>query len=212
MKHIIGGFVTTIVGVLIILGILTINVRQQREIEVSEALNHSVKQALINIEQDKKCEVFGNTEEDYEKSFIADFCELLINEIETGSEKQSDKKLRLKVDVAGVDYDKGLLAVKVTEEFSYPVFGKGSVSVSSTAVVDTNYDKTVNYVTFYDRDGTTVFKRFVVSEGEMFQFPGSNPWEGQGYWIDADGNKYTNANDSKWPQCVDKNYTFKAVY
>ena len=201
---------TTMVAVLIILGILTINVRQQREIEVSEALNHSVKQALINVQQDKKCEVFGNTEEDYEKSFIADFCELLINEIETGSEKESDKKLRLKVDVAGVDYDKGLLAVKVTEDFSYPVFGKGSVSVSTTAVVDTNCDRSVKYVTFYDKDGTKVFKKFVVSEGEKFQLPSCNPWENTGYWTDAEGKEYIK--DSDWPKLVDKNYTFKAVY
>ena len=119
--------------------------------------------------------------------------------------------LKLKVEVAGVDYDKGLLSVRVTEGFSYPLFGRGNVSVSATAVVDTDYDKTINTVTFYDKDGRTIYKKYVVPIDVSFPKPSSNPWTGDdGVWTDMDGKEYRKNED--WPEDVSQSYSFKAVY
>lgn len=211
MKYIVSALMTITVVVLIAFAILTINVRQQREVEVSEALEHSVKEALCNMTQDRRNEIFGEVEEDYQKAVIANFCELLIGEIEAGTKNASDDNLNLKVEVAGVDYDKGLLSVRVTEGFSYPLFGRGNVSVSATAVVDTDYDKTVNTVTFYDKDGRTIYKKYVVPIDVSFPKPSSNPWTGDdGVWTDMDGKEYRKNED--WPEDVSQSYSFKAVY
>lgn len=211
MKYIVSALMTTAVVLFIVFAILTINVRQQREVEVSEALEHSVKEALCSITQDKKYEIYGEEEEDFQKAVIANFCELLVSEVEAGTKTASDENLNLKVEVAGVDYDKGLLSVRVTEGFSYPLFGRGNVSVSSTAVVDTTYDKTVNSVTFFDKDGRTIFKKYVLPIDSRFPIPGSNPWiDDEGYWIDSDGKEYRL--DEDWPKEVCKSFSFKAVY
>lgn len=267
MKHIMRGLVAALILILVTMAVATVNTRHQREEEVNNALRESVKETIVNLTTDKKYELYGDTLEERNTEFVADFCQLLLNDIEVGDaeawdsakayrkdERASyivdgtayvykaiadvpigtpptdttywketyateDKNLMVKVEVAGVDYEKGLLSLKVTETFTYPLGGVGTTSVEETAVLDTSwYNKTFTISFLYPDN--SVKKTFIVSAGQnlnqIYSIMGSNYTYMRQYLDNEDKDSAGNPkskteevnNRSQWPSKAEGNYTF----
>ena len=209
MKHIAAAIAAVIVMISVIGAIMVIDTRQHREAEMNQALSDSVEEAVSQIMEDSKYQIDGTTDDEANSEFIASFCELLLNDIQSGSDEYSDQRLSVKVDVAGVDYEKGLLSVIVTEKFSYPFYGTGEIKVEKTAVFENDYNNRAFNVVYYDNDKTSIYKQYVIRSGNDLLQPQSTPWADKGVagvWTDKDGNAVT------IPAKVDQDYKFYAKY
>lgn len=161
MKNIITTVVLTVLGMGMLAIILTIAGRYTRRVEMEEALKLAVEQSLANAMDTRLYDI------DSDEELIADFQQNLLYQLENDGDVQ--------IQIEGVDHEKGLLSVTVTEEFAQFLAGRGRVTYATTLVMEkigVNHYVTITYLD----ENSQVIKRSHLPEGEKLLTP-EGDWE-----------------------------------
>lgn len=180
MKQIIFGMAAGCIVILCAVAILTVEGKSSRENELKHALSAAVEETMENL-----CTTQKYTVENQEE-FIADFCQSLLQRIHVGTEESRDENLAVEVNVTGVDLEKGLLSVAVTETFTYPNGNIGEIHCSSTAILEQEAERKEVVLTYYL--GDRIYRQFGLLEKDDFKVP-QDPVTDDGtfaYWRDLD--------------------------
>lgn len=175
MKNVIYGMFLTVIGILVVFIVITVNGRMTRQKESTDALGQAVETAVENTMDQDNYTINDNQE------FVADFLQNLLLQIENDAD--------VEVNIAGIDYQKGLLSVNVVEHFVHPAGKEGELSYSTTVVMeqsDVDHYYTVN---FHDVDGE-VYKSYQLCVGSKVTEPYIPDVQGKTFagWKDSDGN------------------------
>ena len=143
MKNISYGVVIILLGVIITLTIITVTGTMNREIEIEDSLKQAVENSV------EACTTRYGYSLDDNDQFVADLIAKLSNAIENDSD--------IKVDVMGVDKDKGYLSVRVTEYYKSVIGTPKSFMCETTAYLDKGGSDNMKNgitITFIDDDGS----------------------------------------------------------
>ena len=165
MKYIIYGIVGCALLVLSVVMVLTVEGRVDREHTLREAVTLAVDATM------KETWEKGQENVD-EAKWQKQFCARLKKQLE-GMKTSGD----IQVEIYGVDIEKGLLSVRVTETFLHPNGKKGTCSVTQTAVIDQKKEKENCTVSFF-ADGK-LWQAYEVTEGSSFLLPDTPVKQGQ---------------------------------
>jgi len=195
MKHVMYGLVSILLVVLAIVIWLAVEQRSEREMEMEAALQQAVADVVDQVSLQGKYRVESDEE------LVADFTALLAERLHV-----QDAGLKLTVDIAGVDAAKGLLSVRVTEEFTHPNGRKGTCETQATMVLEQEEGKAlyeVNYVIPEELCAAAraeqeaipgAYKTYLLEEGTKVRVP-ENPPDIAGKrflaWADERGTTYT---------------------
>lgn len=149
--------------IVIIIGILTMSHRTLRESEMDDSLADVVKGALDEVVQTQDLEI---TDED---ALMASFYESLLQRINAGEEGNEDPNFDLQVEIAGIDTEKGILAVHVEEKYTKPSGKIGEVKCDATATFDEKKTAKRHDVIFYVDDA--LWLTYEITEKEAFVEP-----------------------------------------
>lgn len=172
MKHIIYGVICGIITILCIFLVVSFEGQTTRRNEVENALTSAVEEALNDTYKNDNYTIQDN------KEFIADFTQTLMNNINVGDENNDgklegedkfDDKLKIKVDVLGIDYQKGLLSIRVTETYSALSGKEKEAKYETTAVLDKPRDNDVFTISFVKEDGSTFKEQRITKEDAQTQ-------------------------------------------
>lgn len=165
MKQVIYGL---IVGLIILLGIgivVTVNGKTTRGGEINRALSGAVENAVETTMNEKSYSIESNEE------FLADFTQNLLTQISNDSD--------VEIQVAKVDYEKGILGVKVIETFTHPN-GKEGKNECETTVVFEHAQTDSDFVTVkYLLDDATLYKEYKIKTGDEVLVPKAPTKEGK---------------------------------
>ena len=179
MKQIVYGIA---IGMIILLGIsavVTISSKQTRKSDMDNALSISVENAVETTMRKKTYTIADNEE------FIADFTENLLVQISNDSD--------IKIKIAKVDYEKGIMAVNVTEHFTHPNGKEGKNECLTTVVFEhVPIETELKTITYLDDDGSLI-KEYQITKGDDIIVPQNPTKEGKTFkgWKDAKGNMIT---------------------
>ena len=214
MKHVMYGLVSILLVVLAIVIWLAVEQRSEREMEMEAALQQAVADVVDQVSLQGKYRVESDEE------LVADFTALLAERLHV-----QDAGLKLTVDIAGVDAAKGLLSVRVTEEFTHPNGRKGTCETQATMVLEQEEGKAlyeVNYVIPEELCAAAraageaipgAYKTYLLEEGTKVRVPSNPPdFGGKRFvaWADEDGAIHTTAELATMK--VEKALTLTAVY
>ena len=176
MKNVIYGIMLTVIGILIVLIVITINGRMTRQKESTDALGQAVETTVENTMEQDNYTINDN------KEFVADFLQNLLLQVENDSD--------VEVNIAGIDYKKGLLSVNVVEHFTHPSGKDAELSYSTTVVMEQSDADHYYTVNFYNVDGE-VYKSYQLCTGSKVTEPYIPDVPGKTFvgWKDADGNE-----------------------
>lgn len=184
MKNMIMVIVSAILGVITLMIVMTVNGRMNRSMEIkSGSLSSSVEKALELMTQKSEHDI-QNAEE-----YIFDFVE--------GLSGKFDTDLDVLVEVDKLSEERGLMSVRVMEEYIHPNGNQGTVECSRTVILDKveEMDQVQYTVRFYmtkeDLDAAeNCYKMCQVLEGEMITVPAGPKKAGESFngWRDAEGN------------------------
>lgn len=162
MKQIMYGIILGIITILSIFLVVSIEGQTTRKNEIENALPNAVERSLEATYQTGAYTITDNEE------FIADFTQNLLNDVNTGDTNKNgvldanekfDDTLKIKVDVKGVDYKKGLLSIKVTETYTSLNGKEKKAEYITTAILDKPEEKEIYTLKFTRPDGT-LYKEF----------------------------------------------------
>lgn len=175
MKQAVYGVVVGMILILTVGIVLTVNAKKTRRGDMDNALSISVENAVETTMREKSYTIADNEE------FIADFTENLLLQISNDAD--------MEIQVAGVDYEKGLLSVKVIEHFTHPNGNEGKNECETTVVFEQvpNEAKWVT-ITFLLEDGK-LYKQYQIREGDAVIVPKNPVMEGRTFlgWKNAAG-------------------------
>ncbi len=143
MKNVIYGVAIILLGVIVVTTILTITGVMNREIEIEDALQEAVENSV------EACTSRHDYSLDNNNQFIAD----LIVELSNAVENDSD----IKIDVMGVDKNKGYLAIRVSEYYTTPIGIHKVAMCETTAFLDKGKNENIigsAKIIFVDDDGS----------------------------------------------------------
>ena len=168
---------------------------------MQNALSSAVEETLQNVCVSKAYAL------DNRQELEADFCQTLLEKLQTGSEGAKDPNLSVKVEIAAADLEKGLLSVRVTETFTYPNGSVGTVTGSSTAILERETDGREVVITYYVKD--EIYKQYGVQSRTAFPVPQAPEAENGSfcYWIDEDTGE-----EAVFPEMVSEDKNFRAVF
>lgn len=159
MKQVMYGIILGVITILSILLVVSIEGQTTRKNEIENALPNAVERSLEATYKAGAYSIDDNEE------FIADFTQNLLNDINTGDENNNgvldsdesfDETLKIKVDVAGIDYKKGLLSIKVTETYTSLNGKEKKAEYEATAVLDRPEEKEICTLRFVKPDGSLI--------------------------------------------------------
>lgn len=122
MKQLMYGLTVAVIAFLTIGIVMTVNGKTTRQSEIDNSLSISVQNAVETTMNEKSYSIENNEE------FLADFSQNLLMQISSDSD--------IEVKVAGVDYEKGLLSLKVTEIFTHPNGNEGKCECETTVIFE----------------------------------------------------------------------------
>ena len=202
MKYIVYGVTSLIIVTLVVVTIMTIEGKTSRASDVDDTLSLSVNEAITNLTESGKYSIENKDE------FVADFCQLLLYDINQGEEEHADPNLNINVSIAEVDVEKGILMLVVEETYTNPN-GKISKSrVQASAVLDNEFKKDSYTITYLVDEN--VYKSYICKKDDEFPLCHKNPKSDKGnfkYWKDTE-----TKNKAVFPDSVDKDYIFEAVF
>ena len=217
MKNIIRGFVVAVIMVLFFIIITINNSYTIREKEAQDALDRAIYNVLDEVQMQGKLNAGSSNEE-----IVSEFTALLSTQLNV----KNDKNFSLTIDIYGVDNEKGLLSLKVTEHFTYPNGKVGSISSDATMILEQEAPKKVYTITYlydyaddnYDTEiRTEAWKEFQIQETDALKVPENPPefnFNAKRYtfhhWVDESGNTVTNTQILATTN--DKDRTYKAIY
>lgn len=170
MKNAVMMIVSALLGVLTLAIAMTVGGRMHRSMEIKGSLPSAVEETVEKL-ADKKYTIDNRNE------YLADFTESL------GAALDSDSGIR--VEVTGTDKEKGLLSIRVTEEFKHPNGKPGTTECERTVILNkTDEPEPESYkVRFYV--GSVLYKECAVHEGDLISAPVTP--QGASGWKDANG-------------------------
>ena len=200
MKNVIFGIVIILMGLVITLSVLSVTGVMNREVEIEDALKESVEKSV------DACTTRRGYSLDNNDQFVADLLAELSNAIENDSD--------IKVEVMGVDKDKGYMSIRVTEYYKTAIGTPKVAMCETTAYVDksNNVGASVgtSTITFIDSDGAFLGQH-TLSDGESIKAPITPSKQGKTFvgWVNAE----TNQNVGMSLGTANKNnITYKALY
>lgn len=160
MKNIVLIITYFMIGVLTIGIVLSMLGRQNRSTEIKSNLSAVVEEAVENAMKTKKYDIADQNE------FISDIAENVSSILDTKSD--------IIIDIMGVDQEKGILSLKVTEKFSYLNGKNGSVSCDRTVVFEKGKEDDDEQFTvkFYiNSSDEKPYKTYIVQKGDDIRKP-----------------------------------------
>lgn len=168
MKHAVYGVALGLMFILFAAIGVTVQGRAVRDDEAEETLAKAVEATANVLFGGNKIYTIENNEE-----FVADFLKEL--SLQLGSDS------RLSVDVVKADYEKGMLSIKITENYRHPNGNEGVVEAYKTVIYDkkTLEDAEMVLISFYRTEeemekGGEAFKTFQTVSGDTV-FPPAGP-------------------------------------
>lgn len=122
MKNITTIIVSVLLGSLTLMIVMTLHGRMNRSMEIKSNLPSIVEATVENMVPDQKYDINNYNE------FIADFASNLSVNLDTDS--------NIIVKVLNADKEKGLLSVKVIEEYTHPNGNRGTVECERTVILN----------------------------------------------------------------------------
>lgn len=182
MKTVVRGIILTCIGAVVMLIIMTVTGRMNRSMELKSNLPSAVEETVEILAVDQKYNI-GNTNE-----YLADFVENLSRIL--------DSDCDLKVEILNTDKEKGLLSVRVTEEFEHPNGKTGTVECERTVILNKLEQPELKTYTvrFYankaDIGAGESYKTCQVLEGDVITAPAAPQMEGKTFAGWKDSNDY----------------------
>lgn len=139
MKHIVWGIAAVFAAVMVTVIVMTIGGRDIRETRLERALADACDEAVKQLMLEGDYPIISDDE------FTADFISRLVTSLDSGN----DPNHKLTVSVAGVDREKGLLSVKVDEEFTHPNGRIGTCTAKRTVIFEREQMKKTHTVSYY---------------------------------------------------------------
>ena len=130
MRHIIFGLGSTLLIILILTATLSIEGANVRNREVKNALHAALENAIYSSFSKEGYDIKNND------LLVADVTALLLEQLNS-----NDENLSLSVDIAKVDAKRGLLSMRVTEEYTFPNGKIGKVQDEATIVLEKEISK-----------------------------------------------------------------------
>lgn len=176
MKNIVMILVSAVLGVLTLMIVMTVDGRSNRSMELESSLSSVVEETVEIMTVDQKYNISDTN------TFLADFVENLSGILDSDS--------GITVKILSADKEKGLLAIRVTEEFTHPNGRRGTVECERKVILNKpeETDPEMYTVRFY-ATAEAIYKSCSVYEGDTIMAP-ANPVSESGTfagWTDANG-------------------------
>ncbi len=137
MKHVVFGLCAAILIISILMATITIEGASIRKREIKNALHTAMEEAMTSV-LTRECNSLENDD-----LLVADVTALLLEQLNS-----NDKNLKLQVDVAAADAQRGLLSLHVTEQFTYPDGRTGTVEDEATMILEQEESKSYYRLTY----------------------------------------------------------------
>lgn len=176
MKNTVLVIVSTVLGGLTLMIVMSIYGRMNRSMELQSNLPSVIEETVENIMVSQKYNIHSRNE------FLAD----LVSSLSLAVDADSD----ITVDVLQCDKDKGILGINVTAAYLYPNGKTGTVACERTVILnkleieEPVQCKVILYV------GSDIYKEYCIPEGSVIGSP-ADPTEINGVfygWVDDNGN------------------------
>lgn len=157
MKNTILIITMTILGVLVLMTVMTINGRMNRSMEVTSSLPSIVEETLEQMTQNTKYSIHNTNE------FVADLSGNLAVTVDAVS--------NVRVDVLQCDKDRGILSVKVILDYKHPNGDTATIACERLAILNklVGNEKNEYRVSFFI--GSDLYKEYVVPGGTTLPEP-----------------------------------------
>ena len=165
MKQVVYGIVTAVMVFITVGIVMAVVGKTNRRADMDNALSISVEHAVETTMGEKTYTIADNEE------FIADFTENLLLQISNDAD--------MEIQVAGVDYEKGLLSVKVIEHFTHPNGNEGKNECETTVVFEQVPNETRWAIVTFLMDDGTLYKQYQIKEGDAVIVPKAPVIEGK---------------------------------
>ena len=179
MKNIILATVSTMIGVLTMMIVMTVYGRINRSMELQSNLSSVLEGTMENVILNEKYGI-ENTNE-----VIADLTEALVVSLDS----QSD----VNIHILECDNEKGILSVNIELEYIHPNGEKGMVSCDKTVIANKlskEEEADICKVSFYL--GDELYKEYIVKQGSSISVPAEPLVEERTFygWIDENGDSF----------------------
>ena len=174
MKNIIITITFVVMTIMTLFIVESLHAKEYRTVELSEAVDNALIATMNNVTVNK-CYTIGSNEE-----FVEDFKQILMTSIDSTSE--------LDIEVLNTDYEKGILSVKVTENYDYLNGRQGTVTKTATVLLDQKQQEK-NYYTVKYYVGDSLYKCYQLAEGVAIIVPKNPEFEGMSFvcWKNENG-------------------------
>lgn len=205
MKHIIFGIVSSLMVVLTIVAVLTVEGRNSRERELKSALRSSVK-SVVSEAAVSRIESAAD-ESDMKKRFE----DIMNKRLKSAERSKKDRQFKLKYTYYGADPEKGILSCKVDESFTNPNGSIAHISCTETAVLEQEKTEKLMKIKFISEksDGSEyLYKEYELLKGMDMKVPAEPVCPGKTFrgWSES------GENVSDLPEKVVKNAEYRAVF
>lgn len=197
MKYVWITIVSAVVATLIIVSIMLISNKSQRETELNNAVNSASKEALESVFLEYSS--FASKEEG-DNALKERFEQKLKERIINGNEIDKDNNLNIEIEYKNIDSKEGILSAIVKEQYTHVGGGIGTITSEVTVLVDEELSKK-QYNLSYMVNGR-LYRNYMLNEGEEVIIPPLNC----SYWKDENGEKLKN------DDIVTKDKTYEAVF
>ena len=174
MKNIIITITFVVMTIMTLFIVESLHAKEYRTVELSEAVDNALIATMNNV-AGNKCYPIGSNEE-----FVEDFKQILMTSVDSASE--------LDIEVLNADYEKGILSVKVTENYEYLNGRQGNVTKTATVLLDQKQQEK-NYYTVKYYVGDSLYKSYHLVEGTAIIVPKNPELEGMSFvcWKNKNG-------------------------
>ena len=174
MKNIIITITFVVMTIMTLFIVESLHAKEYRTVELSEAVDNALIATMNNV-AGNKCYTIGSNEE-----FVEDFKQILMTSVDSASE--------LDIEVLNADYEKGILSVKVTENYEYLNGRQGNVTKTATVLLDKKQQEK-NYYTVKYYVGDSLYKSYQLVEGTAIIVPKNPELEGMSFvcWKNKNG-------------------------
>ena len=174
MKNIIITITFVVMTIMSLFIVESLHAKEYRTVELSEAVDNALIATMNNV-AGNKCYTIGSNEE-----FVEDFKQILMTSVDSASE--------LDIEVLNADYEKGILSVKVTENYEYLNGRQGNVTKTATVLLDQKQQEK-NYYTVKYYVGDSLYKSYQLVEGTAIIMPKNPELEGMSFvcWKNKNG-------------------------
>ena len=174
MKNIIITITFVVMTIMTLFIVESLHAKEYRTVELSEAVDNALIATMNNV-AGNKCYTIGSNEE-----FVEDFKQILMTSVDSASE--------LDIEVLNADYEKGILSVKVTENYDYLNGRQGNVTKTATVLLDQKQQEK-NYYTVKYYVGDSLYKSYQLVEGTAIIVPKNPELEGMSFvcWKNKNG-------------------------